>query len=285
MAKAGKIGEIKQSTSVKIAVAAVVIPTLAFMLAPLFWALSMSFKREGDVFKLPLLYIPNPATFENYTKSWFSYDFGQYFSNSLRVAIVATLFILLLAVMNGYALSRYKFKGKSAFMLLLLSTQMLPGVFILVPLFIIFRSVGLVNSLNGVTLAYIGFGIPFNTLLMYGFINGVPTAIDEAAMVDGAGRFRVISTIILPLIAPGLVATGAYAFISCWNEFFTAFALITSRVHFTISVALRLLMAESSVNLALMSAQCIIALIPPLLMFALIQKHLVAGLTTGAVKS
>ena len=276
---------IRRARLVKAMVYTVVAVSLLITLAPFYWALNMSFKREGDVFNIPIQYFPNPFTAANYVQAWTFYNFGTYFSNSLRVAIAATLLVLVCATMNGYALSRFKFKGKTGFMLLLLSSQMLPGVFTLIPLFVIFRHLGLLNSLLGLTIVYIGNGIPFNTLLMYGFVNGIPNSIDEAAMVDGASRSRIIIRIILPLIVPGLVATSAFAFISAWNEFFAAFAILSTRRLFTISIAIRFLTAEGAVHLASMAAQCIIALAPPLILFAIIQKHLVQGLTAGAVKS
>ena len=255
-----------------------------FVVIPFLWALSLSLKREGDVFKLPLRYFPSPVTFENYINAWKQYQFSIYFRNSLIIALISVFFIILLSMLNGYVLSRYRFKGRKTFMLLLFCTQMIPGIFTIIPLFIMFRGLGLTNSPLGIIIAYIGGGIPFNTLLMFGFVNNLPKEIDEAAMVDGANKLRTIFRIVMPILLPGIVATSAFAFIGCWNEFFTAFAFISSRKAFTIPIALRLLLAENVVQLASMAAQCMIALVPPLVLFAFIQKYLVQGLGSGAVK-
>ena len=204
----------------------------------------------------------------------------MYFFNSLAIGLGAVIFIVVFSMLNGYALSRFKFKGKSLFMMLLLLTQIMPVIIYIVPLFLMFNKMGLINTRGSVILFYIVSQTPFNTLLMRGFINDVPIEIEEAAMVDGASRFYIISRIVLP----GIVATSAFAFVGCWNEFQVAFSFIMSNDKFTIPVALKSLIAESSVNLASLAASSVIALIPPIILFAFIQKHLVSGMASGAVK-
>ena len=257
---------------------------VVFVLIPFLWAVSTSLKRPSDVFELPIRYLPSPATLENFITAWERNKFYIYFGNSLFIAVIAVVFVLALSVFNGYALSRFKFRGKNAFMIILLCTQLMPVIIFIIPLFLIFKNIGLINTPYSIILFYIVSQTPFNTLLMRGFISGVPKEIDEAAMVDGATRFRIIFTLIPPVILPGIVATSAFAFIGCWNEFTVAFSFITSGTKYTIPVALKMLLAESSVELTVLAAQSIIALLPPLLLFAYIQKYLVAGLSEGAVK-
>mgnify|MGYP000205274763 FL=1 len=237
-----------------------------------------------DVFKLPVRYIPAPATFSNYIISWTRNKFSMYFFNSLAIGLGAVIFIVVFSMLNGYALSRFKFKGKSLFMMLLLLTQIMPVIIYIVPLFLMFNKMGLINTRGSVILFYIVSQTPFNTLLMRGFINDVPIEIEEAAMVDGASRFYIISRIVPRIVLPGIVATSAFAFVGCWNEFQVAFSFIMSNDKFTIPVALKSLIAESSVNLASLAASSVIALIPPIILFAFIQKHLVSGMASGAVK-
>ncbi|MCC8061449.1 MAG: carbohydrate ABC transporter permease [Clostridiales bacterium] len=252
--------------------------------SPVLWSLITSFKMPEDVFKLPVRYIPNPATVSNYIISWTRNKFSQYFCNSLIIGISAVVFIVILSMLNGYALSRFRFKGKSLFMMLLLLTQIMPVIIYIVPLFLMFNKIGLINTRASVVLFYIVSQTPFNTLLMRGFINDVPIEIEEAAMVDGASRFYIITRIIPRIVLPGIVATSAFAFVGCWNEFQVAFSFIMTNSKFTIPVALKSLIAESSVNLASLAASSIIALIPPIILFAIIQKHLVSGMASGAVK-
>lgn len=258
--------------------------TLLFVLFPFLWAVSTSLKGESDIISSTIRYIPSPITFDNFVKVWSVNKFSVYFINSIFISIIAVVFIAILSIANGYALSRYKFKGKNAFMLILLSTQMLPVILFVIPLFLIFKTMGLINTPYAIILFYIVSQVAFNTLLMQGFVSSVPKEIDEAAMVDGAGRLRIIATIITPVILPGIVATAAFAFIGCWNEFIVAFSFITSANKFTIPIGLKFLIGEYSVEYGSLAAGSIIGLIPPILLFMYIQRFLVQGLAGGSVK-
>lgn len=258
--------------------------TLLFVLLPFLWNISTSLKRENDIISSTIHYLPNPITFDNFVKVWSVNKFSVYFLNSLFISLVAIVFVALLSIANGYALSRFKFTGKNAFMLILLSTQMLPVILFIIPLFLIFKSMGLMNTPYALILFYIVSQVTFNTLLMQGFISGIPKEIDEAAMVDGAGRFRVIFTIITPVILPGIVATAAFAFIGCWNEFLVAFSFTTSASKFTIPIGLKYLIGQYSVEYGSLAAGSIIGLIPPILLFMYIQRFLIQGLAGGSVK-
>ncbi|AIQ20971.1 MULTISPECIES: carbohydrate ABC transporter permease [Paenibacillus] len=257
--------------------------TLIFVLVPFLWAISTSLKKETDIMSSTIQYLPSPLTFENYINVWNDNNFSQYFLNSVLVSILSVIVITLLSVMNGYAMSRFKFKGKSAFMLILLATQMMPVILFVIPLFLIFKNLGLINTPYSLVLFYIVLQVPFNTILMRGFIASTPKEIDEAAMVDGAGRFRIIFAIIAPIVLPGIVATSAFAFIGVWNEFLVAFSFITTPDRFTIPIGLKFMIGEFSVQYASLAAGSIIGLIPPVLLFMYIQRYLVEGLG-GAVK-
>ncbi|CAH1217105.1 Diacetylchitobiose uptake system permease protein DasC [Paenibacillus auburnensis] len=257
--------------------------TLLFVLVPFLWAISTSLKREADVLSGTVRYIPSPATFENFVQVWNDNNFSQYFMNSLLVSILSVIVITVLSVMNGYAMSRFKFRGKGAFMLVLLATQMMPVILFVIPLFLIFKNLGMINTPYALILFYIVLQVPFNTILMRGFISSTPKEIDEAAMVDGAGRFRIIFAIIMPIVLPGIVATSAFAFIGVWNEFLVAFSFITTPDRFTIPIGLKFMIGEFSVQYASLAAGSIIGLVPPVLLFMFIQRYLVEGLG-GAVK-
>jgi multiple sugar transport system permease protein len=257
---------------------------LTFIMIPFLWALSTSLKKESDIVNATIKYLPSPATFENFISVWNDNKFSHYFSNSLYVSFLSVIVISFLAIANGYALSRFRFKGKSTFMIMLLGTQMMPVILFVIPLFLIFKNMGLINTPYALVLFYIVSQVPFNTLLMQGFVSSIPKEIDEAAMVDGAGRLRIIFTIIAPVILPGIVATSAFAFIGCWNEFLVAFSFITTENQFTIPIGLKFMIGEFSVEYAKLAAGSIIGLIPPVLLFMYIQRFLIQGLGGGAVK-
>ncbi len=257
---------------------------LVFVLFPFYWTLVISLKRESDIMKLPLLYWPRPLTFANFIETWTNVGFGVYFRNSLIVAAIAVVFIVLFAILVGYALSRFNFKGKQAMLLLLLCTQFIPGVMLLIPLFIIFKNLGLISNLGSLVIAYITFQLPFNAILMKGFVKNVPYEIEEAAMVDGCNRFQGICKVVLPLLLPGMVASAAFAFISCWNEFIFALMFINRSNLYTIPVALNSMQGEYDIRYGYLAAGSIIAMVPPFLMFSYVQKYLVQGLSAGSVK-
>lgn len=257
---------------------------LFFVLFPFYWTLNTALKREGDIMKIPLQYLPNPVTFKNFIDIWNTVGFGVYFRNSLIVSVIAVIFIVIFSILIGYALSRFRFRGKQVFMLLLLCTQFIPGVMLLIPLFIIFRNLGLISNFGSLIITYITFRLPFNAILMRGFVKNVPYDIEEAAQIDGCNRIEAIMHVVLPILIPGIVATAAFAFINCWNEFIFALMFISKSNLFTIPVALNSMQGEYDINYGYLAAGSIIAMIPPFLMFAYVQKYLVQGMSAGSVK-
>lgn len=257
---------------------------LGFVLFPFYWTLITSLKPEGEIMKVPLKYLPSPVTLENFIDTWNTVGFGVYFRNSMIVALIAVVFIVSFSILVGYALSRFKFRGKKIIMLLLLCTQFVPGVMLLIPLFLIFKQLGLISNLGSLVIAYTTFQLPFNAILMRGFVRNVPFDIEEAAMMDGCNRVQAIFHVVLPVLLPGVVATAAFAFINCWNEFIFALMFISRSNLFTIPVALHSMQGEYDINYGYLAAGSIIAMIPPFLMFIYVQKYLVQGLSAGSVK-
>jgi len=257
---------------------------LVFTLFPLYWTVVTSLKFERDIIRIPIQYLPNPATFENFVSAWHTVGFSIYFQNSLIVALVSVVFVVFFSIFVGYALSRFKFRGKNAFMFMLLSTQFLPAAMLIIPLFIIFRNMNLLDSALSLIIINTTMQLSFNSILMRGFISGIPIELEEAATIDGCSKIGAIFRTVIPLLLPGIVATAAFSFVGVWNEFLFAFMFTISRANFTLPVGLRTVIGEFSVNYGILAAGSIISLIPALIMFMYLQKYLIAGLSAGSVK-
>ncbi|PNV62381.1 transporter [Clostridium sp. chh4-2] len=263
------------------------LPMIAFLIfigIPLMWALSLSFREGASVIRGEFQIIPRPATIVNYIYVWTSNKLNKFFVNSLITSFGSVFVIGFLALFNGYALSRFNFKGKQVFMVILLMTQMIPLIFNMSSIFLMMVKLKLTNSLFGICLLHIAAGLPYNSLMMKSFIGGIPKEIDEAAAIDGCNRAQIIFKVILPAVRPGFTTVIAYAFITCWNEYLLSYTLLTDAKKFPISVGLKYLVGEYSTDYSALAAGCIIALIPPILLFAYVQKNLVSGMNAGAVK-
>ncbi|MTK05811.1 MAG: carbohydrate ABC transporter permease [Hungatella sp.] len=251
---------------------------------PLYWTIVTSLKPENQIMKLPLKYWPSPITFDNYKYIWNNMGFDVYFFNSVMVTVISTVVCTVVSLFGGYAIARYPYKGKKLTYLILLVSQMFPGVVLMIPLFEIFKNMGIVNSPYSLILTYTTVRIPFCMIMISGFVAGVSPALEEAAQIDGCSVLGAITKIVVPTIAPGLVAAGAFAFVSSWNEYVYAFCFLSSERYFTLPIGLKLMKGEFSVAYGSLAAGCVMALIPVILLFAYIQKYLVSGLSAGAVK-
>lgn len=250
---------------------------------PIYWTINTAFKSEGDIMKRPLEYLPAAPTVENFVVAWNNVGFATFFKNSLIIGVVTVLIVIVLSTLSGYALSRYKFKGKRAFLLMLLSTQFIPRAMLIIPLFIIFKNMGLISNPLSLIITYTAVEIPFTTILMSGFIGNIPRDLEEAAAMDGCNKLQSLRFVMLPLLLPGIVATGVFTFIYTWNEFLLALMLTNQQSKFTLPVGLSFMMGEFNVNYGALAAGSVIALIPAIILFSYAQKHLVSGMG-GAVK-
>ena len=255
-----------------------------FVTFPLYWMVVTSFTPERELFIWPLRYFPVAPTLENYVATLLRTDIPRYFANSLTVASLASACTLLVAVLGGYALARYQFRGKQVTLLIFLATQMMPIVVLIVPLFITFRTLGLLNTLYSLMIVYTVFNIPFCTMMMQGFFAGVPGELEEAAMVDGCNRFGAIVRVAVPLARPGLIATFLFAFIGAWNELLFAVMFLNTDANFTLPVGLYMFISKYDIHWGRMMAGATLALIPALIVFGVVQRYMVRGLALGAVK-
>ena len=263
------------------------LPLLLFLvviLFPFFWILSTSLKDAQEIMAPVLTYIPKAVTFKNYEKVWNSIGFNQFFFNSFCTSGVTVLNVMVVSLLGGYALARYKFAGKGFVMMLMLLTQMIPGIILVIPLFKIWLQLHLNNTLYSLMLTYSTTQLPFCMVMMSGFFAGLPRELEEAAQIDGCTLLGARFRILIPTIAPGIVATGAFAFVNSWNDFVYALNFINNQKLFTLPVGLSMMKGEFTIDYGALCAGCIISLIPVLLLFAYVQKYLVKGLAAGAVK-
>ncbi|MFD5628078.1 MULTISPECIES: carbohydrate ABC transporter permease [unclassified Streptomyces] len=252
---------------------------LLFTLIPFYWILLFALRPPGSTSLLPW-----PMTFEHFDKVWTERAFGTYFQNSILVGLATLVMTTVVALAGGYALARFDFRIKRAFMLALLCSQFVPGALLLVPLFQIFAELQMINSLGSVIIAETVFQLPLSMILISGFIRNVPYSLEEAAWVDGCNRFSAFRVVVLPLLRPGLIAVGSFAFVHSWNHFLFALMFLSNQDKQTLPVGLNTLMSSDSVDLGALAAGGIIAAVPVVIVFAFIQKWLITGFSAGAVK-
>ena len=259
-----------------------------FTVVPLYVMITTAIKPLGDV-QNDFTWIPSRITFQPFIDMWSTVPLGRYFINSLVVCTVATVFSLIIATFAAYAVSRWNFKGKSAFTTTVLSTQMFPGVLFLLPLFLIFTNLGnslgiqLVGSWTGLIITYLTFTLPFSIWMLAGYFETIPRELDEAAMVDGSGPMGALFRIILPSARPGLVAVGIYSFMTAWGEVLFA-SVMTNGLGSTLAVGLQQYSTQTNVYWNQIMAASLVVSIPVVIAFLVVQRQFVAGLTAGAVK-
>ncbi|RSS30466.1 carbohydrate ABC transporter permease, partial [Streptomyces sp. WAC05858] len=252
---------------------------LLFTLVPFYWMLLFALRPAGSN-----ALVPWPITGEHFQKVWNERSFGIFFQNSMIVGVASLVMTTAVALAGGYALARFDFRIKRGFMLALLASQFIPGALMLVPLFEIFKNLQMINSLGSVVIAETVFQLPLSIILISGFIKNVPVSLEEQAWVDGCGRFRAFCAVVLPLLRPGLIAVGSFAFVHSWNHFLFALMFLSSQDKQTIPVGLNTLIGADSVDLGALAAGGVIAAVPVVIVFAFIQKWLITGFSAGAVK-
>jgi multiple sugar transport system permease protein len=257
---------------------------VAFALFPLYWLLKVSITPNDLLYSEGVRLWPSRSSLAHYAFVLTHSDFPLFFKNSLIVSGSTAVTVTLIAALSGYAMSRFNFRGKMWLVGLMLITQMFPLVMLVAPIFKLFSPLGLTNSLTGLVVVYTAFNVPFATFLMQSFFDGIPKDLEEAAMIDGASRFRAFRQIILPLTLPGVAATLGFVFTAAWSELLFALMLVSKADASTFPVGLLSFVSKFSVDFGQMMAAGVLALIPACVFFLLIQRYLVQGLTAGAVK-
>jgi multiple sugar transport system permease protein len=257
---------------------------LVFTLFPVYWLMNSSLKGAGELFTFPPRYWPAAATVANYLDAVRQTRLAALYLNSLWISTVTCLALMALIVFSGYAMARFRFRGKAWLVALFLLAQVLPHVVLLLPFFTMFKAAGLINTRLALVVAYTVITLPFSVLTMRGFFAAIPVELDEAAMVDGCGRSGALFRVVLPAALPGLVATSIYGFINAWNELILAVVLINSPNLQTLPVGLSSLIDENRTEYGMLMAVAVLSLVPSLLFFGWIQRYLTTGLSAGAVK-
>jgi ABC-type glycerol-3-phosphate transport system permease component len=268
----------------KALIISVMVVLALLVLLPVLWTISTSLKPLEEVNKCPPEWFCPLMSLKPYSDMFFFLPFATYTLNSFIVACSSTVLTLLIGSLAAFAFSRFSFKGKDVFLLILLLSQMLPGASVIIPLFQLLQSAGLYDTSLGLILVHTAVLLPFVIWLLYGFFQTIPREIEDAALIDGCSRMEALRKVILPLALPGIGATALFAFLGSWNEFFFALILTSSDMTRTIPVGIGLFVGEYTDVWNQMAAAAVLFSLPPLILFLFTRKTFVKGLVAGAGK-
>lgn len=274
----------KRSRVGRIAVGAIIVFLIVYTFTPLLWMLMTSLKSDPEAVQVPPTLWPKEPTFDAYKEILIYGDFPRYFLNSTIISLGAALISSLLGGLAGYGFSRFRFKGRAWLMGLILASQMLPGILLVGPYFDLMTRIGLYNTHLGLIIAFTTITLPFSTWMLKGFTDSIPEELDEAAMIDGCGRWRVYFKVLLPLLAPGMVATISFAFLLAWGDLLWALVLTADNEMATVTLGLTRLVTQFRVVWPQLMAGSLVGIVPSLVLYLALERRLVQGLSAGAVK-
>ena len=257
---------------------------LVFMIFPVYWMVATAFKPPRDILRFDPKWIPSPFTLDNFDDAVHRPYFWDNVKNSVIIVGVVVVLALVVGFLAALAIARFQFYGRRAFIVVIIGVQMIPATALIIPLYILLARANQVDRLTGVIITYMTFVLPFTVWTLRGFIMGIPRDLEEAAMVDGCTRFGAFIRILLPLIAPGLVATSVFAFVLAWNEFIFAYVLLSSQEHQTLTVWLASFTTSRGTAWGPLMAAATLTSLPIVIFFALVQRRVAFGLTAGAVR-
>ena len=250
---------------------------------PVFWMLSSSLKNQTEIFtKMSLL--PETWNWGNYVRAFVEADFGQYFLNSVIYTAVGVFFIIFIASLAAYAFARLEFPGKNVFFYVLIATLLIPIPGVFVPLYLLLKSLGLLDTRTGLLLCYISNGLAFGIFLLKGFFDELPKEVEEAALIDGCSRFGIYWRIALPLAKPAIATLVIMNSLTIWNEFLLALVVLQDKAKMPIQRGLMVFQGTYITDYPLLMAGLTIATIPIVIVYLLMQKHIVKGIAAGALK-
>jgi ABC-type glycerol-3-phosphate transport system permease component len=276
-------GLLRRDTRVQLLLHGILLCLLVVWAYPIVWTLTSSLKAGGDLYSAPWSF-PNPAHFENLAHAWVQGQLARAFLNSTYVTALSVSLILLLSVPAAFGFARLKLPLHAVLALAILVPLMIPSEVILVPIFVMFRVLGLLNTLEGLITLEVAGGVAFATVVLTTFFRGVPRELEDAARIDGATSVQVLRHIILPLAAPGIAAVTVFQSVFVWNDYFTPLIIIQKPDLFTVQLAMGNFSTFYATDQSLLFAGLAIAMVPPLVVFAILQRSFIEGLTVGALR-
>jgi multiple sugar transport system permease protein len=257
-----------------------------FAMAPFVWVLLASFKTRSELYAMPLVWLPKTLSVANYVEAWTSKltPFSRFFANSLWVSSVTMVATTAISVLAGYVLARFRFAGRQTVMIVFLATQMFPAVLLIAPLLAQWNALGLIDTYQALIYSNFSFTVPFTVWMLVGYFESIPRELEESALMDGCGRFGALCRVVLPLAAPGVAATAIFAFVSSWSELLFAITFTSQTEMRTLSAGLLFMVGQYEIQWGQLSAGVIISTLPVAVLFTFLQRHLIRGLTAGALK-
>ncbi len=256
---------------------------LIFVLFPFFYMVSTAFKAEEDLFSSPPKFMPRNPTLSNFQQA-LQPKFIRYFMNSFIVTIGTTTIVIVVALFSSYAFSRLRFRGRKLLLKIIIFTQLFPLIVIIIPIYVLFNKTGIVNTHLSLIIAYLAFTVPVGVWMLRGFFKSIPYNLEEAAMVDGCTRLTAFIRVVLPLARPGISATAVYIFIVTWQEFMFALTMLTGEKMRTLPVGILDFIRQYGVNWGGLMALSTLITIPVFILFLVLQRQFISGLTQGSVK-
>ena len=276
-------GSIRKLVSQSLHSGAAAVLCLAVLL-PLVWMITSSFKPNDEVFAVPPTFLPKHFSLEGYQLLFAYTHFLTYFRNSFLVATASALLAILLSVGGVYGVTRFRFMGAQLFSYMTLIIYMLPPILLVIPFYTLWVQAGLADSLISLTLSYVAITFPFSLWMSRSYFSTIPLEMEEAAMVDGSTRFGAFLRITVPQALPGLIATFIFTFILAWNEYVIALVLLSSEKNYTVSLGVANLISSMALySWPMVTAAGVLATVPVLVLFFFVQRHLVSGLSAGAL--
>jgi N,N'-diacetylchitobiose transport system permease protein len=263
---------------------AVALLVFVVMLFPIYWMVSTALKPGKQILSLDPVWLPSPVTFDNFRSAISVPFFWNDVVNSLTVVLSVVAISIGLAFLAAVSVARFGFRGRTAFIVMVIAVQMVPLNALVIPVYLLLDKAGQVDSLLGVIAYYLAIVLPFMIWTLRGFVANVPVDLEEAAMVDGATRVGAFLRIVFPLVAPGLVATAIFGFIQAWNEYIIAYVLLSSASKQTLTIWLASFTTQHGTDWGGLMAGATLTALPVVVFFLLVQRHVVGGLTAGAVK-
>lgn len=260
------------------------ISILIYTIFPFIWLLLTSLKGQKELYKMPLQYLPETFYLGNYIDVLQIGNFLRYLGNSILIAVVTAALAVIISAMSAYILATMQFKSRPAIMIVFLMTQMLPTAVGFAPMYVLMSRLGMVDQLSTVIFLLLGSQIPFGTILLIGFMKGVPRALEEAALIDGCSRIRSFVRIVLPMVQSGLFTVFIFAFLACWNDVYTSVLYIDSDLKKTLTVAIYSMSGTYDTNWGNVAAGTLIAILPAIILFAVMKDMFVENIAAGAVK-